>query len=807
MPVSQEVLDEIALTRAEYDLIVERLSREPNAVELGMFGALWSEHCGYKHSRPLLRMFSRPHPNPPPEGEGGVGRVLSETGAENAGAVDIGGGLAVVFKVESHNHPSAVEPFQGAATGVGGIVRDILAMGARPIALLNSLRFGPIDDGALARGRPHPNPPPEGEGIGGLEREIATNRHLFGGVVRGISWYGNCIGVPDVGGEIYFDPSYSHNPLVNAMCVGLIETERLASAAARVPGSVLLLAGADTGRDGIHGASGLASRTFEEEAELRPTVQVGNPFLEKVLIEACLEALDTGAVLAIQDLGAAGLTSASIESAARAGRGVRIDLSQVHRRETGMSAYEVMLSESQERMLLVALPERVAEVKAVFERWDVECREIGQVIAEPEAQIFDGAEPVAHLPIRPLSEAPAYRLAGQPSAEDLARRETPLDELPLAECGPAETLLRLLASPNVASKRAVYRQYDHQVQTNTVAGPGGSDAAVLRIRRPHHRPHPNPLPEGEGLKAEGEGIKAIAVAVDGNGRHCFLDPYVGGQIAVAEVCRNLSCTGARPLALTDCLNFGNPLRPDIYYQLEECIRGMALASETFDAPVVSGNVSLFNETQGQAVHPTPVVGALGLIEDATKTIGAGFPSEGLSAALLGPGPDAATAQDLAGSEYLQVMHGLTAGQPSIDLDLERRVQEVCRQAIADGLVRSAHDCSDGGLAVALAESCIIGGVGFRGIMDATRWDATLFGEKQSRIVLSLDSEYLPKLADLARTRGVPLLSLGRTGGDRLTLRVGDEATNDGSNGGPPAIDLPLERINEVWTQSLEAASG
>ena len=582
MPVSQEVLDEIALTRAEYDLIVERLSREPNAVELGMFGALWSEHCGYKHSRPLLRMFSHTS-----------AVVLSEAGAENAGAVDIGDGLAVVFKVESHNHPSAVEPFQGAATGVGGIVRDILAMGARPIALLNSLRFGPLEDSAQG----------------------AVNKHLFGGVVRGISWYGNCIGVPDVGGEIYFDPSYSHNPLVNAMCVGLIETERLASAAARVPGSVLLLAGADTGRDGIHGASGLASRTFEEEAELRPTVQVGNPFLEKVLIEACLEALDTGAVLAIQDLGAAGLTSASIESAARAGRGVRIDLSQVHRRETGMSAYEVMLSESQERMLLVALPERVAEVKAVFERWDVECREIGQVIAEPEAQIFDGSEPVAHLPIRPLSEAPAYRLEGQPSEEDLVRRDMPLADIPLPECGPAETLLRLLASPNVASKRAVYRQYDHQVQTNTVAGPGGSDAAVLRVKGTD---------------------KAITVAVDGNGRHCFLDPYVGGQIAVAEVCRNLSCTGARPLALTDCLNFGNPLRPDIYYQLEECIRGMALASETLDAPVVSGNVSLFNETQGQAVHPTPVVGALGLIEDAAKTVGAGFPTEGLAVMLLGP---------------------------------------------------------------------------------------------------------------------------------------------------------------------------
>ena len=712
MPVAQEVLDEIALTRAEYDLIVERLSREPNSVELGMFGALWSEHCGYKHSRPLLRMFSHTSPV-----------VLSETGAENAGAVDIGDGLAVVFKMESHNHPSAVEPFQGAATGVGGIVRDILAMGARPIALLNSLRFGPLDD----------------------TEQGAINRHLFGGVVRGISWYGNCIGVPDVGGEIYFDPSYSRNPLVNAMCVGLISKDRLASAAARVPGSVLLLVGADTGRDGIHGASGLASRTFEEEAELRPTVQVGNPFLEKVLIEACLEALDTGAVLAIQDLGAAGLTSASIESAARAGRGIRLDLAQVHRRETGMNAYEVMLSESQERMLLVALPERVDEVRAVFQRWDVDCREIGRVISEPEAQVFDGAGPsgqpreVARLPIRPLSEAPAYRLEGRPSAEDVARRETPLSGLPLPDCGPAETLLRLLASPNIASKRSVYRQYDHQVQTNTIAGPGGADAAVLRVK---------------GTR------KAIAVAVDGNGRHCFLDPFVGGQIAVAEVCRNISCTGALPLALTDCLNFGNPLRPDIYYQLEECIRGMALASETLDAPVVSGNVSLFNETQGQAVHPTPVVGALGLLDDASRAVGAGFPAEGLAVVLIGPGIGFSGSQDLAGSEYLEVMHGLTAGQPRIDLDLERRVQETCREGVKQGLVRSAHDCSDGGLAVALAESCILGGVGFRGNLDAARWDTSLFGEKQSRIVVSLEPADLPVLESLARSRGVPLLSLG-----------------------------------------------
>ena len=750
MSVSQETLDEIALTRAEYDLIVERLDREPNPVELGMFGALWSEHCGYKHSRPLLGMFSHTSPV-----------VLSETGAENAGAVDIGDGLAVVFKVESHNHPSAVEPFQGAATGVGGIVRDILAMGARPIALLNSLRFGPLDD------------PEQG----------AVNRHLFGGVVRGISWYGNCIGVPDVGGEIYFDPSYSHNPLVNAMCVGLISKDRLATAAARVPGSVLLLAGADTGRDGIHGASGLASRTFEEEAERRPTVQVGNPFLEKVLIEACLEALDTGAVLAIQDLGAAGLTSASIESAARAGRGIRLDLGQVHRRETGMNPYEVMLSESQERMLLVVLPERVEEVQSVFGRWDVACQEIGRVIAEPEAQIFDGRDPVAHLPIRPLSEAPAYRLQGQPSPEDVARREMSLSGLPLPDCGPEETLLRLLASPNVASKHTVYRQYDHQVQTNTVAGPGG-DAAVLRVK---------------GTS------RAIAVAVDGNGRYCFLDPYVGGQIAVAEVCRNISCTGARPLALTDCLNFGNPLRPDIYFQLEECIRGMALASETLDAPVVSGNVSLFNETQGRAVHPTPVVGALGLLEDSSKAVGAGFPAEGLVVMLLGPGLGAASAQDLAGSEYLSVMHDLTAGQPHIDMDLERRVQETCREGIKQGLVRSAHDCSDGGLAVALAEGCILGGVGFRhqGPVDAlSRWDAVLFGEKQSRIVVTVERDRMHLLEDLAHATGAPVSLLGYTGG--LTLRLeGRDEDGAESEGG---MNLPVSELAEVWRRALETAN-
>ena len=393
---------------------------------------------------------------------------------------------------------------------------------------------------------------------------------------------------------------------------------------------------------------------------------------------------------------------------------------------------------------------------------------------------------MAHLPVQPLSEAPAYRLQGQPSGDDVARREMPLSGLPLPDCGPAEVLLRLLSSPNIASKRAVYQQYDHQVQTNTVAGPGG-DAAVLRIK---------------GTR------KAIALAVDGNGRHCYLDPYIGGQMVVAEVCRNISCTGARPLALTDCLNFGNPLRPDIYHQLEECIRGMALASETLDAPVVSGNVSLFNETQGQAVHPTPVVGALGLLDDASLVVGGGFPSDGLAVVLLGPGIGSATARDLAGSEYLSVMHGLTAGQPHIDLDLERRVQETCREAIRQGLVISAHDCSDGGLAVALAECCIMGGSGFRGIMDAaTPWDATLFGEKQSRIVVTASRDKTSLLEDLARSWGVPVLPLGRTGGDRFILRMGDQATNDGSNGGPPAIDLPLGRISDAWTRTLEAVGG
>ena len=800
MPVTQEQLDEIALTRAEYDLIVDRLDREPNPVELGMFGALWSEHCAYKHSAPLLRLLPSRSP-----------RVLSRQGAENAGAVDLGDGLVAVFKVESHNHPSAVEPLQGAATGVGGIVRDILAMGARPIALLNSLRFGPLDDPA--------------------------NRHLFQGVVGGISWYGNCIGVPDVAGEIYFDPCYSQNPLVNAMCVGLVEREKLATASAGAQGNVLLLVGSGTGRDGIHGASGLASRTFEQDQELRPTVQVGNPFLEKVLIEACLEALGTGWVRGIQDLGAAGLTSASVESAARAGRGIILDVSRVPRRERGMNPYEVMLSESQERMLLIVPPEGVAPVKEVFDKWDVACVEIGVVTAEPEATVVDDTNTIASIPVTHLANPPRYRLKGSPSPDYQERQRLSLSDVPLEglhpptshsrESGnlrPETVLLDLLASGNIASREPVFRRYDHQVQTNTVEGPGG-DAAVLRLKgtgaaramelwngeEGEERRGPR---NWDGNGGSGPGTdrwgrdtieKAIALSIDGNGRYCYLDPYHGGQIAVAEVCRNLSCSGATPVALTDCLNFGDPGRPDVYYQLEWCVRGMAYACRALGVPVVSGNVSLYNESMGQAIFPTPIVGGLGIIEDVSKRVGSAFPGEGTApargsgrdiemvVALLGDHINRPRASDLAGSEYLRVIHGKLAGRPVIVAEYERRLQALCRRAIEEGLVASAHDCSDGGLAVALAESCIRGGVGFSSSVNwPSRWDAALFGERQSRIVVSLPQSAWPDLEGLAAKSGIPVRRLGTTGGDRFRLGR--------------LLDLPLADAASAWNHGLEAAA-
>ena len=731
---SQAILDELALSRAEYEAIADRLGRLPNPLELGLFGSLWSEHCGYKHTKRLIKTL-------PSHSD----RLLVAPGAENAGVIDIGDGLAIAMKIESHNHPSAVEPFQGAATGVGGIVRDIFAMGARPIALLNSLRFGRPDD--------------------------ARNRFLMHGVVAGISAYGNCIGVPDVGGEIVFDDSYSDNPLVNAMCVGLIEDGRTLSASARNPGDRLILVGADTGRDGIHGASGLASRTFEEEGGSRSAVQVGNPFLEKVLIEACLEAAQLDCVVGMQDLGAAGLASAAIEMASRSGMGLTLDVAKVPRRETGMTPYEVMLSESQERMLLAVRPGGEREIAELFSKWDLDSTIIGEFTDVKTVQINDGSVEATESPVHTLTDAPEYVLSGKkPDWLNRVQDEEP-SRLPLPDVSPNEVLLRLLASPNIASKRDVFRQYDHQVQNNTVIPPGG-DAALLRLKG---------------------GRKAIAVSVDCNGRLCYLDPYAGSVIAVAEACRNVSCTGAEPVALTDGLNFGNPETNDVQYQLTESIRGIRDAALAFGVPVVSGNASLYNESRGRAILPTPIIGALGLLNDVSRRAAAGFMSAGDAVAVIGASAPWDTVDGLSGSEMADVLHNWIGGKPVIDLAFEVRVQALCRDAIGNGLVNSAHDCSQGGLAVSIAESAIIGGHGVTIPAPLTdRWDACLFGETQSRIVVSVDNAKIGELLDLAEQHEVPICVLGTVGGDRL--RYGDE------------MDVGLQEAAQAWNTGFGAAT-
>lgn len=730
MAVPKEILEQVALSEEEYRLIVERLGREPNLVELGMFGSLWSEHCGYKHSKPLLKLL-------PTQGE----RVLTRIGEENAGAVDLGGGLALVMKMESHNHPSAIEPFQGAATGVGGIVRDIFTMGARPIALLNSLRFGPLRE--------------------------PRNRYLFTGVVAGIAYYGNCLGIPDVGGEVFFSEAYSQNPLVNAMCMGLVEARKLIKSRAGGPGNRLMLVGADTGRDGIYGASGLASRTFEEDRELRPAVQVGNPFLEKLLIEACLELGETDWLVGLQDLGAAGLTSAAIESAARSGSGVLLDVSKVPRREKGMTPYEVMLSESQERMLVVVKQGHEEKVKALFRKYDLNCEVIGEVTDDGLARIMEGENLVAEVPVGLLTSPPLYRRKGKKPSWLTRRQELNLSSLPdLQPNDLPSALLKLLSSPNIASKEWVYRQYDHQVGINTVIPPG-ADAAVLRIK---------------GLN------KGIALTTDGNGRYSFLDPYLGGAAAVAEAARNLACVGAEPLAITDCLNLGNPENPEIYWQLERTIRGMARACKFLDIPVISGNVSLYNETRGQAIYPTPVVGMAGLLEDLRFRCTPEFKEAGDMVFLLGGGGG------LGGSEYLERIHGLVAGIPRVDLELEKRVQRCLLRAIREGVIKSAHDVSDGGLLVTLAECCIAGGWGFHGKLEILgRMDETLFGEGGSRVVVSLEPKRTGELEKLASESGVQLRELGTVGGERFVLE--------------DLLDLPLSEIELAWKHGLEKELG
>ncbi len=739
MPVDQRTLDEVALSRAEYERIIDLLDREPNAVELGLFGALWSEHCGYKNSRPLLKRFPSQGP-----------RVLTTVGAENAGAVDIGDGLAVVFKMESHNHPSAVEPYQGAATGVGGIVRDIFAMGARPIAILDALRFGKLDD--------------------------ARQRYLFENVVGGISGYGNCLGIPTVGGEVQFDDAYAGNPLVNALCVGIISSDGLLSARAGGIGNPYMLVGADTGRDGIHGASGLASRTdptarFEE---MRPAVQVGNPFLEKLLMEACLElAGHREWFVGLQDLGAAGLTSSAIECAYRGETGLDIDVALVPRREQGMTPYEVMLSESQERMLVIAHKEHGADVRALFERWELHCVTIGHVTDDGMATIRDGDTLAARVPIPLLAEAPTYTREPAPSP-DMERRQGLDLAAPADTRDPGGDLLRLLASPNVTSRRWIYRQYDHQVGTNTVILPGQADAAVLRVR-------------GSG--------RGIAIATDGNGRLVALDPFEGGKIAIAEAARNVVCVGAEPVACTDCLNYGDPERPEVYYQLSRSIDGMAEAARTLGTPVISGNVSLYNESGGVSIHPTPIIGVLGLLEDVERRCTMAFRQTGDIAYLLGT-PPSGDAANLAGSEYQALIGEELGGRPRIDLVLEARLQRATLAGVRSGLIRSAHDCSDGGLAVALAECCIASGLGLDAPMAAPagRTDAFLFGEAQSRIVVSVAEGGAAELEALAQEHDVPLLRLGAVGGDRLRLAG--------------LLDLAVAQLRERHEQGLpEALAG
>jgi phosphoribosylformylglycinamidine synthase len=744
VPRDPKTLALLALSVDEYAQIVARLAREPSDVELGMFGAMWSEHCGYKNSKPLLRLFPSTGP-----------QVLTTRGGENAGAVDIGGGYCAVFKIESHNHPSAVEPYQGAATGVGGIVRDIFAMGARPIAILDSLRFGPIT-GKRANGQSDKDADPN-----------ARNKSLFRGVVAGIGGYGNCLGVPTVGGEVSFADAYDDNPLVNAMCVGVIRHDKLLRAIAAGTGNPVILVGADTGRDGIGGANVLASRTFESGAEeLRPTVQVGNPFLEKLLMEACVELAEHHGdwIVGLQDLGAAGLTSSMVECAARGNAGVDIDVALVPRREEGMTAYEVMLSESQERMLVIAKKEHEADVLAHFRRWEVHADVIGRVTDDGIVRIRDRGEAVVSVPATLFTDPPEYRRQGikprgldELQTHDLAF----LPDIVAWEQGPADAnaaLIQLLASPEIASKRWIWRQYDHQVLTNTVVGPG-SDAAVLRIK--------------EIAPA------AIAVTTDGNGVKAYLDPFAGGAIAVAEACRNVACTGARPIAVTDCLNFGNPERLDVYFQLEECVRGMAAACETLGVPVVSGNVSLYNESDGTAIYPTPVVGALGVMDDAAKAVPMGFQASGHAVYLIGTAAEVREGRDvlvsqaaeLAGSEYLRQFHGVVAGSVRIDLALEARVQHFLAEAAAAGLLRSAHDCSHGGLAVTLAEACFQNEIGFatEGVHLRGRRDAVLFGESPSRVVVSADEAAVAELESLLNREGVPFVRIGRTGGDRLTL--------------------------------------
>lgn len=718
--ITPELVKEHGLTAEEYQRVRAMLGRDPTFTELGIVSALWNEHCSYKHSKNVLRTL-------PTEGPA----VIQGPG-ENAGVVSIGDGVAIAFKIESHNHPSAVEPYQGAATGVGGILRDVFTMGARPIAMLNSLRFGSLDS--------------------------ARNRYLFAGVVKGVGDYGNCVGVPTVAGEIVFDPAYDGNPLVNAMCVGVLREDEIIRAKAEGVGNPILCVGARTGRDGIHGAS-FASEDLSAASEAkRPRVQVGDPFTEKLLLEASLELIRSGNIVAIQDMGAAGLTSSSAEMAARGDVGVTIDTSRVPVRESGMTPYEILLSESQERMLVVAHKGREDAVIGILRKWDLTAEVIGEVIAEPVYRVTEGDRVVAEFPGSALvTDCPRYDVPGEEHPAAVERRAIDAHSLaPLSEeSDPMWTLLRLLSTPTIASKRWAYLQYDSTVRTNTVIGPGG-DAAVIRIRGTD---------------------RAIAVKTDCNGRYVALDPRVGGRIAVAEAARNVACTGGRPLAITNCLNFGNPTRPEIFFQFREAVAGMAEACVALETPVTGGNVSFYNESPTGAVHPTPVVGMVGVIDSLGHITRSTFSDDGDAIVLLG-----ACTDELGGSEYLASIHGVVAGAPpACDLGVERALLAALHEAIVAGCIRSAHDCSDGGLAVALAECTMANTDRMTGAaIDLSAWDnlslrAVLFGEAQGRVIVS--SPHSERVLAIAHRHGVPATRIGTVGTTTAGFSVRTHATN------------------------------
>jgi phosphoribosylformylglycinamidine synthase subunit PurL len=773
--VTAEIAAEHGLTGDEFARVKKILGRDPNITELGIFSVMWSEHCSYKSSKVhLKRLPTR-------------GKLVVQGPGENAGVVDIGDGLVAAFKIESHNHPSFVEPFQGATTGVGGILRDIFTMGARPVAVLDSLRFGELAPGKGTSGD-----------------DAAKNRRILDGVIRGVAHYGNCFGVPTIGGEVCFEPCYSQNPLVNALALGIARKEEIFLAKAKGIGNPVIYVGAKTGRDGIHGASLLASAEFTEESQQkRPNVQVGDPFMEKLLLEACIEAMQTGAVVAIQDMGAAGLTCSTMEMASRGGTGIEIDLAKVPQRESGMTPYEIMLSESQERMLLVAERGREREVLDVFKKWGLDAVAVGTVTEGGIAKVMNGAIVAAEIPAHPLAEeGPVYQ---RPIAQPPLRKETAADWFKFAgeKASLTENFRKLLASPAIASKRWITEQYDTMVRTNTLAGPGASDAAVIRLKDPQ----------------TGEVKRALALSTDGNGRWCQLNPRVGAMHAVAEAARNVAASGARPIAATNCLNFGSPEKPEVMWQFSEAIDGLTVACNELGTPITGGNVSFYNETLGKSIYPTPVIGILGIIEDASRVVKIGFREAGDVILLLDglAAPDSTAkltaglepAEEFSSSEYSKQIGGIVAGEPpAIDLAAEKRLQELLIALATEGSVQSAHDISDGGFAVGIAESCFAS-TGGRPELAALSAkislndgagdgpaEFALFGERGARAIVSVKPSLVARVLQTARQYNVTAEQIGQVTRDK-TLRIEYK--------GHAAIDSPVEELRDTWTYSLERA--